>query len=255
MRLSYARGEVAADSRRRDLTPWRDQEIKGVTSGGEAYFPFLKQAVMPLVETRYRVDRADRTLAGQSYDGLFGLWVAFHEQTLFANYILTSPSMWFADRAVLHSEAAYAATHKDLPARIHLAIGSREHPGPGGCADCDNDMVADPSRLAAMLKSRAYPGLQLRTTVVDDGFHEATFPIGQMQGLQWLYRKGVSHSARPLKAAVADSLPAHRRPAIGAGQQPGRIVAIAQPFQSELDDLQRFRLAAGDENRPSDRRR
>lgn len=188
--LSYARGEAPADSRRRDLTPWRDHEINGVTGGGEAYLTFLKQAVMPLVETRYRVDRADRTLAGQSYGGLFGLWVAFHEPELFRNYVLTSPSIWFADRAVLQSEVAYAATHKDLPARIYLATGSREHPGPGGCADCDNDMVADQSRLTAILKSRAYPSLQIRTNVVDDGFHETTFPIGLMQGLQWLYLKG-----------------------------------------------------------------
>ncbi|WP_143754925.1 alpha/beta hydrolase [Caulobacter sp. BP25] len=187
--LSYARGEVPADSRRRDLTPWRDHEINGVTGGAEAYLTFLRQAVLPLVETRYRVDRADRTLAGQSYGGLFGLWVAFHKPELFRSYILTSPSIWFADRAILQSEAAYAASHKDLPARIYLATGSREHPGPGGCADCDINMVADQAQLTTLLKSRAYPGLEIKTNVVDDGFHETTFPIGLMQGLQWLYLK------------------------------------------------------------------
>lgn len=187
--FSWAGGEAPANSRRRDLTPWRDPEIDGVTGGGETYFAFLKQEAMPLVEARYRIDRASRTLAGQSYGGLFGLWVAFHEPQLFANYILTSPSIWFHQREILKAEASYAANHKDLPARIYLATGAREHPGSGGCAGCDNDMVADQARLVAVLKGRNYPGLRIRTTVVADGFHETTFPIGLMQGMQWLYLK------------------------------------------------------------------
>ena len=187
--FSWAGGEAPANSRRRDLTPWRDPEVNGVTGGGEAYFTFLKQEAMPLVEARYRIDRANRTLAGQSYGGLFGLWVAFHEPQLFANYILTSPSIWFDERQILKAEAAYAANHKDLPAKIYLATGSREHPGPGGCAGCDNDMVADQARLTAILKGRDYPGLRIKTTIVADGFHETTFPIGLMQGMQWLYLK------------------------------------------------------------------
>lgn len=188
--FSWAEGEPPADSRRRDLTPWRDPEINGVTGGGEAYLRFLKQEAMPLVETRYRIDRANRTLAGQSYGGLFGLWAAFQEPGLFANYILTSPSIWVDERRILKVEAAYAANHKDLPARIYLATGSREHPGVGGCAGCDNDMVADQTRLTAALKGRDYPGLRIKETVVDDGFHETTFPVGLMQGMQWLYLKG-----------------------------------------------------------------
>jgi predicted alpha/beta superfamily hydrolase len=185
--FSWAEGEPPAISRRRDLTPWRDPEINGVTGGGEAYLGFLKQEALPLVETRYRIDRAARTLGGQSYGGLFGLWTAFRDPGLFANYILTSPSIWFAGRQILKDEAAYAANHNDLKARIYLATGSREHPGAGGCRGCDNDMVADQARLIAVLKGRNYPGLQIKETVVEDGFHETTFPIGLMKGMQWLY--------------------------------------------------------------------
>lgn len=186
--LSYAEGEAAADSRRRDLTPWTDPEVNGVSGGARAYLDFMKQQVLPLVEGRYRTDPAERTLGGQSYGGLFGLWAAFEEPGLFRNYILTSPSIWFADRAILKSEAAYAASHTDMSARIYLATGGREHPGPGGC-NCDTDMVADQARLVALLNSRNYPGLEMRARVVEDAFHETTFPIGLMQGMQWLYLK------------------------------------------------------------------
>lgn len=187
--FSWAGGEAPANSRRRDLTPWRDPEINGVTGGGEAYLSFLKHEAMPLAEARYRIDPTNRTLAGQSYGGLFGLWTAFQEPKLFANYVLTSPSIWFDDRKILKAEATYAANHTDLPARIYVATGSREHPGPGGCAGCDNDMIADQARLTAVLKGRNYPGLRIKETIVEDGFHETTFPIGLMQGMQWLYLK------------------------------------------------------------------
>ncbi|KQV58181.1 MULTISPECIES: alpha/beta hydrolase [unclassified Caulobacter] len=187
--LSWAKGDAPADSRRRDLTPWRDPAIKGETGGGQAHFDFLKGEVLPLVEGRYRVDPAARTLAGQSYGALFGLWIAFNAPGTFQNYVLTSPSIWFAGQRILADEAAYAKGHKDLKATLYLATGSREHPGPGGCPGCDNDMIAGQARLAAALKARSYPGLRLRTDVVEDGFHETTFPVGLIRGMQWLYLK------------------------------------------------------------------
>lgn len=187
--LSWAKGDPPADSRRRDLTPWRDPQIKGATGGGPAYFAFLKDEVMPLVEGRYRVDPGNRTLAGQSYGGIFGLWVLFHAPGTFQNYILTSPSIWYADKQALKDEAAHAAANKDLKATLYMATGSREHPGAGGCPGCEHDMVADQALLATTLKSRNYPGLRVRTSLVEDGFHETTFPVGLMRGMQGLYLK------------------------------------------------------------------
>lgn len=187
--LSWAKGDPPADSRRRDLTPWRDPRIKGETGGGPAHFAFLKDEVMPLVEGRYRLDPAQRTLAGQSYGAIFGLWVLFHAPETFQNYILTSPSIWYAGKQALKDEAAYAAGHKDLQATLYMATGSREHPGAGGCPGCDHDMVADQALLAKTLKSRNYPGLRVRTSLVEDGFHETTFPVGLMRGMQGLYLK------------------------------------------------------------------
>ncbi|WP_241233722.1 alpha/beta hydrolase [Altericroceibacterium xinjiangense] len=187
--LSWALGEVPADSRRRDLTPWVSPAVAGTTGGGPAFLAFLKSEAMPLVESRYRIDGRERALAGQSYGGVFGLWVALTEPQLFKTYILTSPSIWFADRSILKTEAAYAAAHKDLKARIYLATGSREHPGADGCAGCENDMVADQRTLTKALADRDYAGLQLKAEVVQGSFHETTFPIGLINGMQWTYLK------------------------------------------------------------------
>lgn len=185
--ISWAKGDAPADSRRRDLTPWRASTINGETGGAPAFWAFLRDEAMPLVEQRYRVDSGQRTLVGQSYGGLFGLWVALTEPGHFKNYVLTSPSIWFADHQILRAAASSAALKQDLDARIYLATGAREHPGPGGCAGCENDMVADQERLANALRAHGSRNLQLRAEVIEDAYHETTFPIGLMKGMQWLY--------------------------------------------------------------------
>jgi len=187
--VSYGEGEEPADSRSRDLTPWVDPAIKRPTGGAPDYLKFLKSEVLPLVEQRYRIDAAQRTLSGQSYGALFGLWVAMTEPELFSNYILTSPSIWFAKRSILETEAAFAGKHKDLKARIYMATGEREHPGEGGCRSCKTDMVADQQNVVKLLESRNYPGLELRTDVIRGAYHETTYPVGLLNGLQWFYLK------------------------------------------------------------------
>lgn len=183
--FSWSKGDAPADSRRRDLTPWRSADYSGETGGAPRFWAFVRDEAMPMVEQRYRVDPTQRTLAGQSYGALFGLWVALHEPGHFQNYVLTSPSIWFADHEILKTEANHAAVRQDLPARIYLATGSREHPG--GCRGCQRDMVADQERLAKALGARGFPSLQLRAEVIEDAYHETTFPIGLMKGMQWLY--------------------------------------------------------------------
>lgn len=190
--VSYAKGEDAVTSRERDLTPFVDIRNKPhATGGARAYLDFLKNEAMPLVEKSYRIDPARRTLAGQSFGGLFGIWVLFNEPGLFQNYVLTSTSLWYNRRAMFDAEAAYAKTHKDLEANLYMAIGSTEHPGGCGKAvsQCPDgpDMVAQQREMLKRLASRKYPSLKLHGKVVDGSFHTTTFPIGLIWALQDLY--------------------------------------------------------------------
>jgi len=173
-------------SRRRDMTPWRDPSLPSASGGARQYLAFLKAQVLPFVESRYRADPRRRVLAGQSYGGLFGAWVAVNEPEVFDAYILTSPSLWYDDRAMFRAEAAYAADHKDLKARIYLATGELERPRPGSDAE---DMVGDQQAFAKALRERGYPGLKVRDEIMDGTFHETTFPLGLVKGLTWLFPK------------------------------------------------------------------
>ncbi|OYQ34938.1 hypothetical protein CHU95_10195 [Niveispirillum lacus] len=186
--LPTAKGEDGMVSRRRDLTPWSDPELPGVSGGAAAYLGFLVKEAMPLVEKTYRIDPTRRTLVGQSYGGLFGLWVLFTQPQHFSSYILTSPSIWYKDYALATLEADYARAHKDLRARVYMATGSFEAAKPGDKRYNQNrDMVADQQEMAKRLRSRQYPGLQVVSEVSPGTYHETTFPVGLIQGMQWLY--------------------------------------------------------------------
>lgn len=188
--ISNATGEPPADARRRDLTPWVDASLSGVSGGAPAYLDFLVKQAMPAIESAYRIDPARRTLVGQSYGSLFGLWVLFTQPQHFSSYILTSPSIWYADHALWKLEADYAKSHKDLKARLYMTTGSFETVKPGSKDpryNRENDMVGDQQEMARRLRARKYPGLQVVTDVSPGTFHETTFPVGLVQGLQWLY--------------------------------------------------------------------
>ncbi|GAA0723198.1 alpha/beta hydrolase [Dokdonella soli] len=190
--VSYAHDEDPIVSRERDLTPLVDIRNKPhATGGARAYLDFLKNEAMPLVEKTYRIDPRRRTLSGQSFGGLFGIWVMFNEPELFQNYILTSTSLWYNRRAMFDAEAAYAANHPDLRANLYMAIGSTEYPGgcgaaPSQCQDTFN-MVADQAAMLKRLASRKYKNLKLHGKVVEGAFHTTTFPVGLLWALQDLY--------------------------------------------------------------------
>jgi predicted alpha/beta superfamily hydrolase len=189
--MSYAQGEDPVQSRERELTPLADIRNKPYPTGGAAaYLDFLKNEAMPFIEATYRVDPAQRTLVGQSYGGLFGLWVLFTEPRLFRNYVLTSVSLWYNHRALFPLEARFAEQHQDLSANVYFAIGANEHPAPCGrtpseCAD--DDMVADQAAMAKALRSRRYRNLKVHTKIVEGAYHTTTFPVGLLWAMQDLF--------------------------------------------------------------------
>lgn len=188
--LPTAKGEDGMESRRRDLTPWAVAGLDSASGGASVYLDFLVTQAVPLIERTYRVDPARRTLVGQSYGGLFGLWVLFTQPEHFSGYILTSPSIWFNDYALRRLEADYAKQHKDLRAKVYLTAGSFETLKTGSTDkryNTKHDMLLDQADMARRLAARKYAGLQVKSETTQGTFHETTFPVGLIQALQWLY--------------------------------------------------------------------
>lgn len=181
--LSYAQGENAGDSRTRDLTPFKAKGWRRETGGARAYLTFMKDEVLPFVEANYRADPARRMLAGQSFGGLFGAYALIEEPGLFHDYILTSPSLWQADKAMFALEEEAFKAGRKLTGRVYFATGDTETPAINGRR---HDMVGQQIQFAEILRARGYENLEVRDEALDGGTHLTTFPIGLTRGLRWL---------------------------------------------------------------------
>ncbi|NGM52217.1 alpha/beta hydrolase [Caulobacter sp. 602-2] len=184
--LSYSRGDSGVVSRNRDYTPTPNGP-RGAGAAlhgqGGAYQAYLKSQAIPFVDRRFRTDPARRVLLGHSYGGLLGAQILFTDPTLFHAYVLGSPSFWFDKRHIMTMEADYARAHKDLPADVFMYIGAYEAPGPDPRNTTGPDMVADMRAMERTLKSHGYPGLRVRSTVLEGEDHLTVAPVGFTRAL------------------------------------------------------------------------
>jgi predicted alpha/beta superfamily hydrolase len=198
--LSYANGDTAEFSRRRDYTPSRPKgdyraDMPGRTPAfgeAQAYGRFIANEVMPFVAGRYRTDMQRAVFIGHSYGSLLGLQILLDRPATFAHYILGSPSLWFDGGVMFDREIAHAASHKDMPASVYVGIGSTETLVPGrkrARSQEGADMVADVRDFDQALRSRRYPGLTTRLEVFDGEDHASVFPFLLTHGLRVYLRK------------------------------------------------------------------
>lgn len=184
--LSYAKGDSSADSRRRDYTPTPNGPRNAGNAehgGGPAYQAYLKSQVLPFVEQKFRTDTERRILLGHSYGGLLGAQILFTDPAMFGGYVLGSPSLWYDKRHMMKMEADYARTHRDLTAEVFMYVGGFEGPGATPRHNSKADMVGDMRTMEQVLKSRAYPGLSVQSTVLVDEDHLTVAPVGFTRAL------------------------------------------------------------------------
>lgn len=189
--LSYAIGEEGMPSRRRDYTPTA-AGARGTPAGtlhgqADAYIDYLRDQVMPFIAGRYRIDESRRYYLGHSYGGLLGTQVLLSDPTLFAGYILGSPSYWYDNHHMDSVESSYAAAHRDLPAKVYMYVGEYEDMRPGDPRYAKRyNMVTDARRMTQSLQSRGYPSLRLKLDVLREEDHLSVAPSGFTRGLKFL---------------------------------------------------------------------
>ncbi len=82
------------NKRNRDFTPTATKNSP--ESGGAADFlGFIEKELMPMIDSKYKSDPANRTLYGYSMGGLFGSYVLFTKPALFKNILIGSPALGY----------------------------------------------------------------------------------------------------------------------------------------------------------------
>jgi predicted alpha/beta superfamily hydrolase len=199
--LSYAAGEDAMGSRRRDYTPTaagaHDAPAGSAHGGSAQYRAYLQSAVFPFMAARYRTNESRRLFLGHSYGGLLGLDILFNAPEMFAGYIVGSPSIWYDQHVIEQAEKRHAKARRDLPAAVFMYVGAYEDMKPGDPRYAKRyNMVSDARRMKQALQSRAYPSLRLELAVLNDEDHLSVAPRGFTQGLKFLLAEPAEQPAR-----------------------------------------------------------
>jgi predicted alpha/beta superfamily hydrolase len=188
--------------RRRDYTPTEtteeDADIRAAASesgqelpealSGQAhrFHRVIHEEIKPFIEGTYRTIPEENAYFGDSFGGLFGLYVLFHAPETFKRYIIGSPSIWWDGGVTLDFEAEYAAVHDDLPVDLFVSVGLLEE-DPSDPQSRASGMVSNVRTLVDRLESRGYPSLLLESAYFEGETHMSVVPSNFSRGLRTLF--------------------------------------------------------------------
>ena len=138
----------------------RMAEYNPFVEAGDRYLDFVTHTVKPLVDAQFPTlpNRSHTGIAGSSMGGLISLYAFFRSSEIFGFAAALSPSLWFADGALLELVAGAPR----VPGRLYLDVGMRE----------GDQTVALARRLRDLLLTKGYdPRREFRWVEDEDGVH------------------------------------------------------------------------------------
>ncbi|MEP7265179.1 MAG: alpha/beta hydrolase-fold protein, partial [Bacteroidota bacterium] len=116
------------NDRANDYTPTDVEEGDG---GASKFMEFIKTELLPRIENDFAADtsRNSRVLLGHSFGGLFGAFAFTNYNTVFGNYIMLSPSIWYDNEVMLRYEQENRIKNKDNRQLVFMGLGELENSG------------------------------------------------------------------------------------------------------------------------------
>ena len=163
--------------RTRHLSPTAVETRGG--GGAEKFLGFIRDELIPFVDSNYPTDPGDRTLLGDSLSGLFSLYALLQHPETFNRYIAGSPALGWDDGVIFRHERELAGRCSSLPVKLFMSVASHEHP-----------LVTGVEQMAETLKSRNYTGLELTSVMFDDETHLSVVGQTFSRGLRAVFSGG-----------------------------------------------------------------
>ena len=162
------------NNRGRDYSPTAVAESP--TSGGaETFFRFIRDELIPEIDSKYRTNPIDRTLSGASFGGLFSLYVLFEHPGIFKRYIISSPNLRWDNGVIFEYEKKYSEKHTELPANVFLSVGDVEH------------RVESWKKFVQTIEDRDYKNLKLTTMIFNDAPHGTACILAGVRGIKAVF--------------------------------------------------------------------
>ena len=143
---------IANIDRKRDFTfPTIDKKLKKdypTTGGSRKFIDFLENEVQPYINENYPTS-TQKILIGQSLGGLVASEILFKKPTLFTDYIIVSPSLWWDNESLLKDSKMFLGAHTKIPANVYISVGAE-----------GDIMEREAKSLAEFLKKSGKPNLK-----------------------------------------------------------------------------------------------
>lgn len=141
--------------RRRDFIPPNHENGRVVQSEvvnfghADVFYSFLTLELIPHINQKYRTN-GRYSYIGHSFSGLFAFYSMLQPETVFANYIALSPSLWVNYDNFFEIEEVFHSNRKELNTTLYHACGS---------AEWTNKVLSTSRRMKQILDQRDYNGL------------------------------------------------------------------------------------------------
>jgi predicted alpha/beta superfamily hydrolase len=163
----------AGEKRRRDYRP----TAKG---GAENFLVFLKDKLIPYIDSSYRTVEGDRSISGYSIGGLFALYTLFTYPETFNRYIVGSPYLVWDNSSIYNYEENSSEKIGEMKINLFISVGSEE----------SEDKYFNPiDELVTKIEDRDYSNLKLVTKVFDGSGHLEGPPESLTHGLVSVFGK------------------------------------------------------------------
>lgn len=162
----------AGNKRNRDYRPTQ-------TGSAENFVIFLRDELIPYIDSNYRTIPGDRTINGYSIGGLFALYTLFTQPETFNRYIVGSPYLMWNDYSIYNYEENSPEKIGDKRINLFISVGSEES---------DEKYFNPIDSLVIKIQERNYTGLSLETKVFDGSTHLTGSPIALTHGLIWIFK-------------------------------------------------------------------
>lgn len=117
---------IANVDRKRDFTfPTtiaEDLKSYPTTGGSAAFIACLEKEIQPYIETHYAVSD-HKTIIGQSLGGLVATEILFTKPSLFTEYIIVSPSLWWDNESLLAKSTLLTSATLQQATSVYISVG------------------------------------------------------------------------------------------------------------------------------------
>jgi predicted alpha/beta superfamily hydrolase len=152
---------IANIDRKRDFTfPTSviEDKKKYPTTGGSAKFiKFLENELQPYIEHRYKTND-HRTIIGESLGGLLATEILLKHPSLFDQYIIVSPSLWWNNGSLLKQDGAVLHDSLTQPVSVYIGVGKEglTPSDPPRVMEVDANVLADKIRNSESKSVKVY---------------------------------------------------------------------------------------------------